>query len=211
MDEKKQMSRRKALAAIGTVGVAAAGSGAGTYAYLSDEKSLGTRFETGSLLVSVSPSNGTLENLDLDEGEQSDSTIKICNEGTLPVRNVLVSGVNFRSKAIDDPEVIAGALDVVSIQYDGVDVTSALLGSSSGTLQDLATNVNGTEGGVSLSVPAGSSGLASDDNEDGASNSRCKTLVVTTEMNYANLPDGYSDTKITVNLDFRAEQKPQGQ
>jgi predicted ribosomally synthesized peptide with SipW-like signal peptide len=44
-DEKLQLSRRKALAALGTVGVAAAGAGLGTSAYFSDQET----FENNAL------------------------------------------------------------------------------------------------------------------------------------------------------------------
>ncbi|MFT4947755.1 MAG: putative ribosomally synthesized peptide with SipW-like signal peptide, partial [Natronomonas sp.] len=45
-DERFDISRRKALAALGTIGVASAGAGLGTSAYFSDQET----FENNSLV-----------------------------------------------------------------------------------------------------------------------------------------------------------------
>src|SRR6056297_1506134 len=53
-DENFQLSRRQALTALGTVGVASAGAGLGTSAYFSDEETFkGNSLTAGSLDLKV--------------------------------------------------------------------------------------------------------------------------------------------------------------
>ena len=200
MTEDNGISRRKALGAIALTGAAAAGSGAGTYAYLSDEASIDSMFQIGSLIIETSPENGELNFEDLGEGEVNDSSISVCNEGTLPVRDVVVTGVDLEGST-----EVASAVEVTGATYAGNDVLSSINngdinGNGIVDLKDVSDYLTNTD--VSLESEISGSGLNS--SEEGT---QCKLLVISTKMDYSVLPDGENNRGVTASVNLIGKQQ----
>lgn len=198
---EKGMSRRKLLATIGATGAAAGVGGAGTFAYLSDEKKVESTLETGKLFISVDPE--TMEFNDLNEGEESETKVTICNTGTLPVRNVILKNITLGG-TID----VAKALEVTSVTYAGVDIKQKFLPSdqNGNGIVDLYDVVKGLRD-FSLTNAAGEDGLDKKNDKDGKEG-ECRQLVIITKIDYSNLKEGLDKESVTATLDMRAEQKP---
>ena len=176
----KKISRRKTLGLIGLTGAAASGAGAGTYAYLSDEDSIESIFEVGSLVIDMSPSDGGLEFNSLGEGEESESSISVCNQGSLPIRNVIIDSVD-----IEGEMEVAKALKVLDVSYAGnVVATGSDIGDSNGNgIADLADFQAWVGDGKSLTSLSETNGLGVSEED-----SDCEALVVRTKMDYSVLP-----------------------
>lgn len=203
MTDGDGISRRKALGGIALTGVAAAGGGAGTYAYLTDEDSVDSFFEVGSLILETTPSDGSLEFNSLQEGEQNTATIDVCNTGSLPIRNVVLEGIEIRGDT-----KVAKAIKVREVTYGG----GAIIGSSklddynnSGVsdLQDLDTWIQ-NENGRSLTGSTSQGTLNGTD--DGGS--ECAELVIKTEMDYSALSDVPNNASIDAKVKLSGKQEP---
>lgn len=170
------MKRRRAiLGVIALIGVAAA-SGAGTFAYLSDEGSTDLSFVTGSLEVENDPQT-------LDFGDVAEDTVtadmEITNSGSLPARQVVWSDVT-----IDGSVQVAKAMEVTTISYRGENITSDVQSQISGSgngngildLHDVATYLNGNE--IDVESLVGGDGLDPESNE-------AATLSISARVDYS--------------------------
>lgn len=202
MIDNDGISRRKALGGIALTGVAAAGGGAGTFAYLTDSDSVDSVFEVGSLDLETTPGDGALTFESLAEGEQNTSSINVCNDGSLPIRNVILDEITIEG----DTEV-AKAIKVREVRYGGESVAS------SSDIQD--PNDNGISDLHDLNAYLGDSGLSlTSSTNQGTLNGtddggpECTTLVVKTEMDYSGLSDVPNNASITVEVNLSGEQEP---
>jgi predicted ribosomally synthesized peptide with SipW-like signal peptide len=195
------ISRRKALGGIALTGVAAAGGGAGTFAYLTDSDSVDSAFEVGSLNLETTPSDGTLTFESLAEGEQNTSTIDVCNDGSLPIRNVILDGITIEG----DTEV-AKAIKVREVRYgEEVVATSPDIGDPNDNgISDLHDLDSWLRKGVSLTKKTSQGALNGTD--DGGP--ECTLLVIKTEMDYSVLSDVPDNASINVSVDLVGEQEP---
>lgn len=200
MPEEIAMKRRTALKVIVGAGAAATVSGAGTYAYMSDEESIDSMFEVGSLIIDVSPEGGELNFESMGEGEENTSSINICNEGSLPIRDIVVTGVDLEGST-----EVASSLELLSATYGGEDVLSSLHnGDQNGNgildLHDMALYLNSNN--VSLESEVSGGGLNSSDEEN-----ECKLLEITTKMDYSVLPDGENNRAVTASINIVGDQQ----
>lgn len=201
MTDENKLSRRKVLGGFIAVGAAGAGAGAGTLAYLNDEVSVGSSFETGSLIINVDPQS--LEFKDLNEQEESTSKIKVCNVGTLPVRNVVLQNIELSG----DNQVARG-LEVIGASYANGEVLSDIHnGDQNGNgwvdLEDVVNYLSNNN--VSLTSSAEEDGLTTDDEE--GTESECNELKLTTKMRYDNIT-GADHQSVVATISIVAEQEP---
>jgi predicted ribosomally synthesized peptide with SipW-like signal peptide len=202
MTDGDGISRRKALGGIALTGVAAAGGGAGTYAYLADSDSVDSMFEVGSLDLETTPSGGALTFESLAEGEQNTSTIDVCNDGSLPIRNVILDGITISG----DTEV-AKAIKVREVTYGGDSVAdpSQIGDDNDNGISDLHDlNAWLQPDGLSLTSSTSQGTLNGTD----AGGGECTTLVIKTEMDYSVLSDVSDNASISASVDLVGEQKP---
>lgn len=209
MTDNDGISRRKALGGIALTGVAAAGGGAGTFAYLTDSDSVDSVFEVGSLDLETTPSDGALTFESLAEGEQNTSTIAVCNDGSLPIRNVILDGITITSDTSDTADAIkvAKAIKVRDVRYGGETVAGPsnitdANGNGISDLHDFDTWLG--DSGLSLTDSTGQGTLNGTDAGDG----ECTTLVIKTEMDYSVLSDVPDNASISASVDLVGEQKP---
>jgi len=196
------ISRRKALGGIALTGVAAAGGGAGTFAYLTDSDSVDSVFGVGSLDLETTPSDGALTFESLEEGEENTSTINVCNDGSLPIRNVILDGITIEG----DTEV-AEAIKVREVRYGGNIVAnpSQISDDNGNEISDLHDlNAWLQPDGQSLTDLTSQGTLNGTD--DGGP--ECTTLVIKTEMDYSELSDVSDNASISASVDLVGEQKP---
>jgi len=196
------ISRRKALGGIALTGVAAAGGGAGTFAYLTDSDSVDSVFEVGSLDLETTPSDGALTFESLEEGEENTSTINVCNDGSLPIRNVILDGITIEG----DTEV-AEAIKVREVRYGGNIVAnpSQISDDNGNEISDLHDlNAWLQPDGQSLTDLTSQGTLNGTD--DGGP--ECTTLVIKTKMDYSKLSDVPDNASISASVDLVGEQKP---
>jgi spore coat-associated protein N len=125
-----ELTRRRILGGIGTIGAASAAAGAGTFAYFSDtESSTGNTVTAGTL--DLTPNGSSVETFSLADVKPSDSgteTIGLTNAGSLPgYLNVSVDVTADSENSLEEPEPsdddttsgeLAEALDV-EIGLDG--------------------------------------------------------------------------------------------
>ena len=80
-----ELNRRRVLGALGTVGVASAGAGAGTFALFSDtESSTGNSVQAGTLDLTLSNGgSATLTASDVAPGDSGTSVLQLNNDGNL--------------------------------------------------------------------------------------------------------------------------------
>ncbi len=87
-DKNIELTRRKALLGLGTVGAAAAGTGAGTFAYFSDtESSSGNTVSAGTLNLTADGNDGsatTTVEVSVAPGESDSGSTTLKNSGSLP-------------------------------------------------------------------------------------------------------------------------------
>jgi len=199
MAKGNELSRRKVLAMLGATGVVAGSAGAGTLAYLTDEKSINSRFEAGFLGITIEPD--VLEFGDLDEGETSETIVTLCNTGTLPVRNIILNNISINGNA-----KLAKAIEITRLEYYKADLTDSLPQDENGNgiidLHDTANHMERT----SLTESLSDRGL--DKNEDENSDGECKELKFITKIDYSKLQEGADGETVTATLDIKAEQKP---
>ena len=202
MTDDDGISRRKALGGIALTGIAAGGGGAGTFAYLTDSDSVDSTFNIGSLDLETTPSDGALTFESLGEGERNSSPIDVCNEGSLPIRNVVFAGVTIAgntevAKAIKVREVSYGG-DVVA---DPSDITDA---NSNGIadLDDLSTWLENKSLSLTDSTDQGAL------NGTDAGDSECALLVIKTEMDYSVLSDVPDNASVNASVNLIGKQEP---
>lgn len=182
--------------------MAAGGSAVGTYAYLTDTGASDVGFQIGSLSIETDPADGELDFRDLDENEINESNIQICNTGTLPVRDVVITGIDIQGH-----KEVANALEVQEATLDGEDIMGVLhSGDQNGNgiidLGDVAAHMAGKQ--VSLVSDLGAGGLQKNESGEGG----CKMLSIVTRMDYSVLADGENGREITATINLIGEQEP---
>lgn len=106
-----KITRRSLLGGLAIAGVSA-GAGAGTFAYLQDSEGTDMTINVGSLSISNDPVEFQLAEDPNTEGEDYFvQTITIKNDGTLPVRQVLLKSISA------DDETLANALLITDLKY----------------------------------------------------------------------------------------------
>ncbi len=124
-----ELSRRKVLGGMATIGVAGAGAGAGTWAFFSDEEtSEGNTVQAGTLGLG-DPEDVVIStpNADFAPGDTTSGSITLSEDG-----NISGGAMDIDTSVTDGN--FAGVLNVTQLDYGGTDVTP----DSVTTLADLA-------------------------------------------------------------------------
>lgn len=194
MQGDKQITRRGALAALATTGVAALGAGGGTYVYLSDEKQTESPFNDGEIDIEVTLQ--AFEFADMDDNERRQVSIGICNAGSLPVKNVILKNITLSGS-----NDVASALEIVVLTYNGVDMANILPGDSNGNgivdLQDVESSMDST------SLTDSDSSLDGIQQQD-----TCKELTLAVQMDHSRLVESAQGKSVTATVEIKAEQEP---
>ena len=109
-----ELNRRRVLGALGTIGVASAGAGAGTFALFSDtESSSGNSVQAGTLNLTADGNDGaattTLDVTGAAPGESGTETTTLRNTGNIDgYLNVTVDAVSSAENGLSEPERDAG-------------------------------------------------------------------------------------------------------
>ena len=94
-----ELTRRRVLGGIATVGVASAAAGAGTFAYFSDtETSEDNTVEAGTLNLTLSPSTGTGSFINIDKAKPGDSgyiVFQLKNDGNIDGSSIEITLTNL--------------------------------------------------------------------------------------------------------------------
>jgi len=112
-DKNIELTRRKALLGLGTVGVAAAGTGAGTFAYFSDtESSTGNTISAGTLNLTADGNDGsattTVSVDDVKPGGSGRGSTTLTNGGSVDgYLNVDVGTMTNNENTVVEPETAA--------------------------------------------------------------------------------------------------------
>jgi len=139
-DDNNNVTRRKLLGSMAIVGAASAGAGAGTYAYITDNEDASFSFQSGSIILKISPEiiDFTEEKLDeensednkQDDGSEMRTTITVTNAGTLPVGRLLLDGMSLVTEQSGADDLKKGAevttLDVVYPNGDAESILSSI-------------------------------------------------------------------------------------
>lgn len=106
-----KLTRRNLLGGLALIGASAAG-GAGTFAYLQDNEGTDVTINVGTLSISNDPVEFEFAEDSNTQGEDSfGQTITIVNDGTLPVRQVLLDSITA------DNTILAESLLITDIRY----------------------------------------------------------------------------------------------
>lgn len=122
-DNNGNVTRRKLLGSVAIVGAASAGAGAGTYAYISDNEDASFSFQSGSILLRISPEivdftenepdgEDSTDNQQ-DDGDEMETTIAIENAGTLTAGALEIVGLTLEG----DDDLKSGA-ELTSVEYE---------------------------------------------------------------------------------------------
>lgn len=113
---KTEISRRKLLIGVAGVGAASAVGGAGSYAYLSDQGEAIIEFQSGSIVLKISPETITF---DQDDGDEMVESIEVQNIGTLSASQLSLDGV-----PLSGSNELKVASEVTTLEYRGTDILS---------------------------------------------------------------------------------------
>lgn len=128
MTERQKLSRRKLLLGLATVGVAGAGVGGGTVAYITDDESKTLTFESGSIVLVISP---PAMDFDQDDGDEMKETSSLSNSGTLLAKEIQMSGL-----VLDGSKELQRASELTTFEYRG----QGILGKIENRLSDVNNN-----------------------------------------------------------------------
>lgn len=113
-----KITRRSLLGGIAVAGVSA-GAGAGTFAYLQDSEGTDMTINVGTLSLNSTDSFEFKEDGSIQGEDTFETTITIRNEGTLPVRQIILKSIE-----LDDYPELAQWLKLEDITYGRDDPTS---------------------------------------------------------------------------------------
>jgi len=143
-DERFDISRRKALAALGTIGVASAGAGLGTSAYFSDQETFQNNSLTAGTLDLVAAASSHYVDWRPDtEGPAAPGSPQETDDATMP-------------QSEGDADLVLGAGDITGAQPIELDISDAG-GLASGSL------INTINGGVDGADSDGDGTLCDED------------------------------------------------
>jgi len=143
-----ELTRRRLLGGLVTVGAGSAAAGAGTMAYFSDtESSTQNQISTGTLALDFTGSSSFSFDTTLAPTETTTDAVTLVRSGSL-------SGsldVDFEYAESDvstvDPDksaqAVAENLEVVTLTYGGTDISGQVTGAAPPTVDDLAKNEHG--------------------------------------------------------------------
>lgn len=196
MSDKIELRRRELLGGVATIGVAAVGAGATTYAFLSDQSQADVTINVGSLTLS-DPAPIEWSEDPSTEGEDTFSdSLTIENTGNLPARQVLLESITVNDQGL------AKALEVLDVRY-GQDSVSSIL-------SDIEANNNGN--GIydldDLRQSLATSSIALEDLAgtgtlyEGAT----ATLEIDARYDYSKIPDSKDGAALEATFSIRGKQ-----
>lgn len=137
-NNNSNVTRRKLLGGMAIVGAASAGAGAGTYAYITDNETASFSFQSGSIILKISPkivdfteeapTENNSEDNPQDDGDEMVTTITIENAGTLKARQLQLVGLT-----LEGPDDLKKAAEITTVEYEYPD----------GSTQDALSNWEG--------------------------------------------------------------------
>jgi predicted ribosomally synthesized peptide with SipW-like signal peptide len=137
-DKKVELTRRKVLGGLATIGAAGAATGAGTMAYFDDtETSSGNTVQAGTLdLTTAEGSSLDLNDIELAPGQSVSASVDLQNDGTVSANHVEVdtSYSEGDSDGNVDAQSFAEQLEVSTLEYSGSDITTYTDTDGNGTL-----------------------------------------------------------------------------
>lgn len=165
MADSIELTRRRLLGGLVTVGAAGAGAGAGTMALFSDEEtSTGNTIQAGTLTLDFASSGTFSFSTSLAPTETTGDSLTLVNGGSLGGSlDVDVSYTESDGSPNDTDmsgDAVAQNLKVETLTYGGTDLTAQLPGTGPWTLYDLANNAHGASEStqndlINLADPAG--------------------------------------------------------
>lgn len=162
-----ELTRRRVLGGLVTVGAASAAAGAGTFAYFSDsETSENNTVTAGDLTLSVNDGDGfSYSPENIAPGENFTVTVDIENTGSIDASNLVVT----TATDTDDDANLAEKLDIDEIRWGGDAVEHGI---EDPTVEALVTNdivVNGepaNSGATTLAIDVTFNQNANNDYQD---------------------------------------------
>lgn len=157
-DDEINLSRRKVLSGLGTIGVAGAAAGAGTMAYFSDtEESTGNTVSAGTLDLTADGGDGAVTTVDVSAvapGESGGKSTTLKNSGSIDGSVDLIFGSASNSEGDNsEPEPSTSSDgDLGSVLQVTVSVGGTAI--RSGTFNNV---FDGTEENANVSLAAGNS------------------------------------------------------
>jgi predicted ribosomally synthesized peptide with SipW-like signal peptide len=153
-DRTIELSRRRVLGGIATLGGASAAAGAGTMAYFSDAGTSENEVIAGTLTLDFGGSGTFTFTSSLAPTETTSDQVTLVNGGTISGSlDVDVAVTQSDAGTNPTPDMseteVAQNLEITRLEYGGVDVRPQISTSNSPpTLQDLRTNEHGDSSGT---------------------------------------------------------------
>lgn len=204
-----KLTRRTLLGGIAITGASAA-TGAGTFAYLQDDEQTGMTVNVGTLSLDNTEEFSLSEDPETEGEDTFEQEITIVNDGSLPVRQVLLTDVSVSD------QTLAAALRILDLRYGREssredrteirsDVESIVSGSGNGNgvldLDDLGRYLDG--GAIRLEE------LVDEDDGEGAVLHAGEEayLDVVAEWDYERIPSEYNGGSLTGNITVEGRQQ----
>lgn len=164
-DRPIELTRRRILGSIATVGVASASAGAGTMAYFSDtETSSGNTVEAGTLELSFGNGGSFDMSSTLVPGQSVVGSVTLVNNGTITGSVDVSANYTENDASANAPDMtadeVAQVLNVLTLDYDGVSQLGQVVdvdGDGNKTVYELANSdvESGGDDVVNLADPGG--------------------------------------------------------